>query len=58
MGFSITRKLSEYRRVLQFTKKPTLAEVKATVKITAIGTAIIGAIGFVINMIANLINGL
>jgi len=57
MAFSFKRKLMEYKRVLMITKKPTMAEFKAIVKVTAIGALLIGAIGFVIHMIAVFIKG-
>jgi len=47
----------EYKRVLKITKKPTMAEFKAIVKVTAIGALLVGAIGFVIHMIAVFIKG-
>jgi len=38
------------KRVFQITKKPTKEELKVIVKVTAIGIAIIGAIGFIIHI--------
>lgn len=43
--------LIECRRVWQVTKKPTKEELKTIVKVTGIGTLIIGFIGFIINML-------
>ena len=43
--------LVECRRVWQVTKKPTKEELKVIVKVTGIGILIIGAMGFVINML-------
>ncbi|MBI2041217.1 MAG: protein translocase SEC61 complex subunit gamma [DPANN group archaeon] len=51
----ITNKLKEYRRVLQITKKPDMEEFKTIVKASAIGVAILGAMGFVVAIIAQLI---
>lgn len=51
MAFSLKRKLLEYKRVLRITKKPSMEEFKAVVKVTAIGALIIGAVGFAIHMI-------
>ena len=52
---SLTQKfksfLIECRRVWQITKKPTKEELKTIVKVTGIGILIIGALGFVINML-------
>jgi len=52
---SLTQKfksfLVECRRVWQVTKKPTKEELKVIVKITVIGILVIGALGFVINML-------
>ena len=43
--------ITEYARVLRVTKKPTSEEFKAIVKVSGIGMAIIGLIGFIIQMI-------
>ena len=52
---SITQKfktfLIECKRVWQVTKKPGKEELKTIVKVTGIGTLIIGVIGFIINML-------
>ncbi|RZD32018.1 MAG: protein translocase SEC61 complex subunit gamma [uncultured DHVE6 group euryarchaeote] len=45
------RKFREYKRVLSITKKPSMDEFKAIVKVTGLGMAVIGLIGFVIFMI-------
>ncbi|MGM5487915.1 MAG: protein translocase SEC61 complex subunit gamma [Nanobdellota archaeon] len=42
--------LKEYWRVLRLTKKPSMVEFKSIVKISALGMAIIGFIGFMITM--------
>ena len=47
--------LVECRRVWQVTKKPTNQELKTIVKVTGIGILIIGALGFIINMIWELL---
>ena len=41
----------ECKRVLTITKKPTSEEFKATVKVSALGMAVIGLMGFIIQMI-------
>ena len=43
--------LVECRRVWQVTKKPTKEELKVIVKVTGIGILVIGFIGFVINIL-------
>ena len=45
--------LIECRRVYKITKKPSGEEFKIIVKVSAIGMLIIGAIGFLIQMIAS-----
>lgn len=56
---SLTQKfksfLVECKRVWQVTKKPTKEELKVIVKVTGIGILIIGAMGFVINMLWQLV---
>ena len=42
----------ECKRVLQVTKKPTMPEFKAIVKVTALGMLVIGLIGFTITTIS------
>ncbi|MBT3984979.1 protein translocase SEC61 complex subunit gamma [archaeon] len=42
----------ECKRVLQVTKKPTMPEFKAIVKVTALGMLVIGLIGFIISTLA------
>ena len=42
-------------RVLRVTKKPTSAEFKTIVKVSGLGSAIIGFIGFIISMIKQLL---
>ena len=44
----LKRFIKETRRVLRITKKPSKEEYKSIVKITALGIAIIGAMGFII----------
>lgn len=41
----------ECRRVWQITKKPSKEELKTIVKVTGIGTLIIGFLGFIINIL-------
>lgn len=44
----IKRFLKETGRVLRLTKKPSKEEFKTALKITSLGTAVIGALGFII----------
>jgi len=46
----IKRTLEEWRRVLRVTKKPDAIEFKTIVKVSGLGMAIIGSLGFVIQM--------
>ena len=46
----------ESRRVFRITKKPTKEEFKAIVKISSIGIAVIGIIGFIIQIIWRLVS--
>ncbi|MBI2105401.1 protein translocase SEC61 complex subunit gamma [Candidatus Woesearchaeota archaeon] len=41
----------ESRRVFRITKKPTMVEFKAIVKVSSIGIALIGIIGFIIQIL-------
>ncbi|MFO7711315.1 MAG: protein translocase SEC61 complex subunit gamma [Candidatus Woesearchaeota archaeon] len=43
--------IKEYWRVLRLTKKPSMPEFKSIVKISGLGMAIIGFIGFIITMV-------
>jgi len=52
---SIKRFLKECKRVLKVSKKPSGEEYMNFSKVTAIGIAIIGVIGFVIILIAQII---
>jgi len=47
--------IKESIRVLKVTKKPTKEEFKTIVKVSGLGIIIIGAIGFVIQMIKRLL---
>jgi protein transport protein SEC61 subunit gamma-like protein len=47
--------LAECRRVLKITKKPTTEEFKVIVKVSGIGMAVIGLIGFFISMLKQLL---
>ncbi len=50
--------LRECLRVLQLTKKPNKEEFKIIIKVSLIGIAIIGLIGFTILLISQMIKGL
>ncbi|MBN2458343.1 protein translocase SEC61 complex subunit gamma [Candidatus Woesearchaeota archaeon] len=43
-------KLNEYWRVLRITKKPNGLEFKTIIKVSGLGMAVIGAMGFIIHM--------
>jgi len=45
----------ESRRVFRITKKPSMMEFKSIVKISSIGIAVIGIIGFLIHLLWSLI---
>ncbi|MFH1787134.1 MAG: protein translocase SEC61 complex subunit gamma [archaeon] len=45
----------EYKRVLQITRKPDMNESKIIIKATSVGMMVIGAIGFVIAIIATVL---
>ena len=47
--------LIECRRVWQVTKKPKREELKIIVKVTGLGILVIGLVGFLINMIWQLL---
>ncbi len=51
----VKRFLKETRRVLHITKKPNKAEYSSLVKVTGLGIAIIGVIGFVLFLIKQLL---
>ena len=54
---SITRALKQYKRVLYVSKRPERDEYINVAKITGIGIIIIGVIGFIITLAAQLISG-
>jgi protein transport protein SEC61 subunit gamma and related proteins len=47
--------VSEAQRVLRVTKKPTKVELINTIKVSAIGIALIGTIGFALHMVSRLV---
>lgn len=47
--------IKESGRVLRITKKPSKDEFLTILKVTAIGTVIIGLIGFIVYMVVNII---
>ena len=52
---NLRKKFKNYWRVLKITKKPKRKEFWSSAKITALGIAIIGFIGFLIYIIATVI---
>jgi protein transport protein SEC61 subunit gamma-like protein len=51
IGQKLRNYLNECKRVLKVTKKPDSFEFKTIVKVSALGMAIIGLVGFLIQMI-------
>lgn len=51
----VKRFIKETIRVLRITKKPSKEEFKSIVKVTGIGAAIIGALGFIIFLLKQLL---
>lgn len=51
----VKRFIKETMRVLRITKKPDQAEYKSLLKVTGIGIAIIGMLGFIIFLIKQLL---
>jgi protein transport protein SEC61 subunit gamma and related proteins len=51
----VKRFIKETVRVLRITKKPGRAEYTSIVKVTGLGIAIIGAIGFIIFLVKQLL---
>ncbi|MBI3052067.1 protein translocase SEC61 complex subunit gamma [Candidatus Woesearchaeota archaeon] len=45
----------ESRRIFRITKKPTNEELKVIVKVSGLGILLIGAIGFLMQMVARMI---
>ncbi|NJF25478.1 protein translocase SEC61 complex subunit gamma [Thermococcus sp. Bubb.Bath] len=57
MGEKIRNFLTESRRVLMVTRKPSWKEYKMASKITGIGMIVIGTIGLLITILGYLITG-
>ena len=57
MEIKLKEKLENYKRVLTITKRPTLEDFKYAVRICAIGTGLVGLIGFLIYLISVLLIG-
>ncbi len=51
----LKRFIKETIRVLRITKKPSKEEYKSIIKVTSLGAAIIGALGFVIFLLKQLL---
>ncbi len=54
-GGKIKRFIKEAIRVIHVTKKPTIEEYKTLVKVTGIGILVLGAMGFIIFLIKQLL---
>ncbi|MFB6199928.1 MAG: protein translocase SEC61 complex subunit gamma [Candidatus Nanohaloarchaea archaeon] len=55
LATTVKHKLNEYKRVLKIAKKPDREEFEMSAKITGAGMLIIGLMGFIFYMIANLV---
>ena len=55
MSVRMRHALKEYWRVLRLTKKPSGDEFKTIVKISSLGIAIIGMIGFLISIMKQML---
>ncbi len=53
--YKLKSSLREYARVLRATKKPSKLEFKTIVKVSGLGMIIIGFIGFLIQMLKQLL---
>ena len=51
----LSETLQEYIRVFKITHKPSMDEFKGIIKISSIGIAIIGILGFLIHILWNLV---
>ena len=47
----LQEKIKEWKRVVKLSRKPRRAEFEMIAKITGLGMALIGAIGFIIRMV-------
>ncbi len=52
---NIKHHLLEYKRIIKISKKPSKKEFEEVLKITGIGTIIVGFIGFVIQLLFQLV---
>jgi protein transport protein SEC61 subunit gamma and related proteins len=52
---NIKRTYDEWKRVLRITKKPDMTEFKMIVKVSGLGIAIIGSIGFLVHMLREIL---
>jgi len=53
----LASKLREYKRILLISKKPGKKEVETIIRVTGAGILVIGMIGFIIQLIYELIRG-
>ena len=56
MKFDFKKKITEWKRVLGITKKPSRQEFSASAKITGIGMLMIGFVGFLIYVFGKVTN--
>jgi len=57
MKLNLREKLENYRRVLTISRKPDAEEFKFVAKICAIGTGIVGIVGFIMYLLSVLLIG-
>lgn len=51
-------KLREYRRIVKIARKPTKEEFRNIVKVAAVGMLMLGALGFAVQFISNMVKGI
>lgn len=54
----VLSKLQEYKRIVKVAKKPTKEEFRTIVKVSGLGILVIGALGFFVQFISNLVKGI
>jgi protein transport protein SEC61 subunit gamma-like protein len=55
MAFSLPYAINETSRILRQTRKPKTTEFEETAKITGLGIIVVGIIGFIVFMIAQIV---
>lgn len=57
LRFNLKDKLSEYKRIITIARKPTMEEFKRVSYVSAISTLVIGFVGFIIEVLMELVGG-